>query len=312
MINKHHFHYNGKTGIATTEGFKHKLLADYSMNIGNICEFGCTFCYVPSVTNKQKTVLDILDKGYKVDEFSSYRYRENVLETVATDLKKISSNDQGTVIFCTTCDPCATQEHADTTIGAIKLIMTRSNLRVRVLSKSILINNIAESIPEYKDRVMYSLSTGTISEDISKAIEGNASLISARVKALHWLQDNGYRTYGMICPVIPSEVKGVSKLLDQVRPQLCEYVWAEAINVRGKSLINTYNKLKVSGLENDADELKRVMESKLNWNTYSVTLFKNFQEEMHNRGLLDKLRFLQYMNPEIEKHFRDQPGAVCL
>jgi DNA repair photolyase len=306
------FQYTGKTGIASTEGFKHKLLADYSVNIGNICEFGCTFCYVPSVTTKQKTVKAILDKGYKVEEFSSYRYRENVLETVATDLKKISSTDKGTVIFCTTCDPCATSEHAEITIEAIKLIMSQSNLNVRVLSKSVLIRKIAESISENKDRIMYSLSTGTSSEEISRAIEGNASLISARVKTLHWLQDNGYRTYGMICPVIPSEVKGVSKLLDQVRPQLCEYVWAEAINVRGKSLINTYNKLKMSGLEIDADELKRVMESRLNWNTYSVTLFKNFQEEMRSRGLLDKLRFLQYMNPEIEKHFRDQPGAVCL
>ena len=75
------FQYSGKTGIAKTEGFRHKLLAEYSVNIGNICEFGCTFCYVPSITTKQKTVKSILDQGYKLGDFSSYRYRDNVLKT---------------------------------------------------------------------------------------------------------------------------------------------------------------------------------------------------------------------------------------
>jgi len=182
-MNKKHFYYSGKTGIARTKGFEHELLAEYSVNIGNICEFNCSFCYVPSITMKQKTVKSILDKGYKIGEFSSYRYRDNVLHTVANDLKKISPDDHGTVIFCTTCDPCATPEHAETSIEAIKLIMDRSNLQVRVLSKSVLIKKIASALSLYKSRIMYGLSTGTANERISNAIEENASSIKNRVKA---------------------------------------------------------------------------------------------------------------------------------
>ncbi|MBE3135975.1 MAG: radical SAM protein [Thermoplasmata archaeon] len=309
---KKKFYYNGRTGIARTEGFEHKLLAKYSVNIGNICEFGCSFCYVPSITNKQKTVKSILDKGYKIEEFSSYRYKVNVLSTVANDLRNIKKNDYGTVIFCTTCDPCATLEHADISIATIKLIMQRSNLQIRVLSKSVLIKNIAESLKTFNKRITYGLSTGTSLEEVSKAIEQNASPIRKRVEVLRWLQDNNFRTYGMICPVIPSEVDRVKELLNQIRPELCEDVWVEAVNVRGKSLVNTYEKLMNAGLENHALELKRVMENKDNWREYCKKLFLNFQNEMRKRNQLKKLHFLQYVSPEDKEFFNKQEGAVCL
>lgn len=311
-MKKHHFYYAGKTGMAKTEGFRHKLLAEYSVNIGNICEFGCSFCYVPSITGKQKTVKSILDKGYKLGEFSLYRYKDNVIHTVANDLRKINPNDMGTVFFCTTCDPCATTKHAEISIDAIKLIMEKSNLQVRVLSKCVLIKKIAESLSTFQDRVMFSLSTGTTSDEISNAIEENASSISKRVETLHWLQDNTFRTYGMICPVLPSEIDNVSILVDQVRPEHCEHVWVEAVNVRGRSLINTYNKLKEHHLDKHAEELKKVMGNKSNWGAYSKQLFLNFQKEMRDRGHLYKLRYLQYVSPEDKDFYATQEGAICL
>lgn len=312
MNKKNKFYYSGKTGIARTEAFEKKGLAEYSINIGNICEFGCTFCYVPSVTSKQKVVRDIIDQGYKLNEFCSYRYKTNVLSCVNSDIKKIRFDDNRTVFLCTTCDPCATMDHADTSIKIIKLIVDQSNLQVRVLSKSILLKEIAKELSPYRDRVVYSLSTGTTLETISRAIEESASNILARIQTLHWLQDNNYRTYGMICPVIPSEVNNAKQLLDQIRPELCEDVWVEAVNVRGKSLVNTYNKLTATGLEEHAEELKRVMGNRSNWIEYSKKLFFGFQGEMRLRGLLNKLHFLQYVSKYDRAFFEGQPGAVCL
>jgi DNA repair photolyase len=257
-------------------------------------------------------VKNILDKGYKIGEFSSYRYPDNVLKTVANDLKKIGPNDKSTVIFCTTCDPCATPDHADITIEAIKLIMAKSNLQVRVLSKSILIKTIASALTLYKDRITYSLSTGTADERVSKAIEAHASPISKRVDALHWLQDNHFRTYGMICPVLPSEIEAVGKLVDQVRPEKCEHVWVEALNVRGKSLVKTYKALADAGLQQHAQQLKKVMGNKQNWLDYSKKLFLAFQEEMRRKDQLHKLRFLQYVCDDDREFFEKAEGAVCL
>jgi DNA repair photolyase len=314
-MNKKHFYYSGKTGIGYTKGFEKKKLAKYSVNIGNICEFGCSFCYVPSVTRKQKTVRSIIDQGYEVGEFSSYRYKDNVLRTVAKDLRKFEPDDDSMVIFCTTCDPCANSEHADTSVEAIKLVMEKSNLQVRVLSKSILIKIMAQKLSMHKDRVTYSLSTGTANDKISAAIEAHASPIGKRIEALHWLQGHNFRTYGMICPVLPSEVENVETLIDNVRPEKCEHVWVEAINVRGKSLARTYEKLVDAGLNDHAEKLKKVMGNNDSWVKYSKALFTRIQAEMKKRGELEKLRFLQYISrlPEEEKRFfENAEGAVCL
>jgi DNA repair photolyase len=309
---KKKFSYQGKTGIAYTKGFEEKLLAKYAVNIGNMCDFGCTFCYVPSAMRRLQYIQNILKNGNNLGEFSSYRDRENVLETVRNDLKKINQDDTSEVFFCTTCDPCSTLENVETTAAAMRIILEGSNLTIRVLSKSILIKELATRTEAYKNRVVYSLSTGTSYPLISAIIEDLASPIIERVEALHWLQDHGFRTYGMICPVLPSEVDRVKVLLDQIRPDRCEHIWVEALNIRGNSLANTYEKLQGGGANNHADELLRVMGHKQNWIEYSEKLFLAFQIELKNRGQLDKLRFLQYVSKNDRDFFESQEGAVCI
>jgi DNA repair photolyase len=309
---KKKYYYQGKTGIAHTKGFEDKLLAKYAVNIGNMCDFGCTFCYVPAVTIKQKYIQSVLKDGDCLGDFSSYRDRQNVLQTVRKDLKKFKNDDNSEVFFCTTCDPCSTQEHTETSIEAIRAIFLGSNLQVRILSKSSLIKQVAEELKDYKNRIVFSLSTGTSLPEISASIEHFASPIEERVRALHWLQDYGFRTYGMICPVLPSEIGNASQLLSQVRPQFCEHVWVEALNVRGKSLVNTYDTLMASGLNEHALELQRVMGNKENWVEYSKKLFLSFQKQLSDMGQLQKLRFLQYVSKRDREFFENQPGAICL
>lgn len=309
---KKKFQYTGNTGIAYSKGFDEKLLAKYVVNIGNMCDFGCAFCYVPAMTLKQKSIQDVLKAGHELGEFSSYRERANVLEMVRKDLKKIDKDDQSMVFFCTTCDPCSTIENVETTAAAMGIILEGSNLQIRVLSKSVLIKELAKGMASWKDRVVYSLSTGTSYPLVSSAIEDHASPIADRVEALHWLQDNGFRTYGMICPVLPSEANRADILLDQVRPGRCEHVWVEAINVRGKSFVNTYVKLQNAGAINHAEELSRIIGNKQNWIEYSQKLFMAFQAEMRNRNQLQKLRFLQYVTAKDKDFFQSQEGAVCI
>lgn len=313
---KKKFSYQGDTGIAPSPEFEKKLLAKYAVNIGNMCDFGCTFCYVPVVTTKHKPIQDILKGGNSLGEFSSYRDPKNVLATVRRDLKskKLKKNDNSEVFFCTTCDPCSTLEHTETSIEAIRAIFLGSKLQVRILSKSSLIKHVAEELVDYKDRIVFSLSTGTSLPEISASIEHFASPIEERVETLHWFQDNGFRTYGMICPVLPSEVENTSQLLRQVRPQFCEHVWVEALNVRRKSFVNTHNTLMASGLNEHAAELQRVMGAgnKKHWVEYSKKLFLSFQQQLKDMGQLQKLRFLQYVTKYDRAFFESQEGAVCL
>lgn len=53
-------------------------------------------------------------------------------------------------------------------------------------------------------------------------------------KAHRALQGAGVPTYGMLCPIFPDAMHndGVKELVDAIRPDQCETVWAEAYNDR--------------------------------------------------------------------------------
>jgi len=312
----HRFRYEGETGIAESKAFQRKQLSDFACNIGNICEFGCAFCYVPAVTTKQKYVQEVLQKGYNWEDISLYRTKANLLECVEQDLRKFKrgDGDNRVVFFCTTCDPCATEEHAEMTIEAIRLIMEASDLQVRVLSKSRLILKIATELDPYRDRIIYGLSIGTMRPEVSACIEEHATPVSERIETLQLLRGASFRTFGMLCPILPSEMDHLDPLVDLIHPQECEQIWAEAINLRGKSLIKTRDKLRECGLEKDADVLETVIGDRSHWREYSKALFLALRKSLERSGCTDKLRFLQYVKQEPEdfqRFFLAQP-EVCI
>ncbi len=309
---KTEFKYTANTGIAVTPGFQKKGLAKYAVNIGNVCHFGCAYCYVPDMPFQHRSVKELLNLGHCLDQISNYRHPANVIKEVTRSLKKISPEDQGTVFFCTTCDPCATEPHTKTTVEAARLILSRSTLHIRILSKSAKIVDTAKALSDYKDRVSYGLSTGTCLDEISKSIEGNASPIKERVAALHWLQDHGFRTFGMICPVLPSEKGRVKELLDQVRPEHCEAIWVEAINDKGTSLTNTLTALQHSDLDFHAYAIKAIMQNKDQWRQYTQELYLGFRRELRKQNMMHKLHYLQYTTKADINFFMPKQGAVCL
>ena len=119
----------------------------------------------------------------------------------------------------------------------------------------------------------------------------------------------------MLCPILPSETNYLGQLIDAINPEKCEHIWAEPINLRGKSLVKTYDQLKQCGLEKDAEELNAVMGNKERWRSYSKELFTTLRHELEKRRVADKLRFLQYVKGEPEEFrqfFESQQGALSL
>ena len=311
----HHFVCNGtKTGIAKTD-FQKKGLADLAVNVGHLCKLGCSYCYVDNVMNKLPAVQAYVKKGYGRDTFSLYREKANIVECLNRDLARIDPSDTRVVFFCTTCDPCPDEETTATTVDAIRMLMERSKLSVRILSKKTLVRTVAEKLQAYRHRIIFGLSTGTADPAISAAIEQNASPILERVETLHWLQDNGFRTFGMLCPVLPSEVDDVKKLIDQIRPEHCEQIWAEAMNTRGKALPNTVKMLAAAGLNKHAQALNRVIGDKRAWVEYAKRLLIGLETELKKCGLSEKLTFLQYirgLTPEETSFFSRDSRVKCL
>jgi len=124
------------------------------------------------------------------------------------------------------------------TVDICKAILELTNWQIRLLSKSSLIKQVAQQIPtKYKTRVIYGLSTGTLNSDLAKSFEKGTALVSKRLESLQWLQANGYRTFGMICPILPQKDYGVfaKQMAATIDVTKCEHVWAEVINLRGDS-----------------------------------------------------------------------------
>lgn len=136
--------------------------------------------------------------------------------------------------------------------------------------------------------------------------------MSERLKALKKLQDAGYRTFGMLCPILPQTdyaafAAGVAAKIDFAK---CEDVWAEVLNPRGEAMRATSAALRAGNFNSEADLLDKVAGDKAEWNKYAEQTFLALASVVPAK----KLHFLQYIEKEEygawEKH--TPAGAVLL
>jgi DNA repair photolyase len=221
------------------------------------------------------------------------------------------------VFTSSTVDVAANMELLRETAELCNRILEHTGWQIRLLSKSHLLPKLVADgmIPEqYHHRLIFGFSTGTVDDRVARAIEKGTALVSKRIESLQWLQDNGFRTFGMICPSLPQEDyrRFSEDACEAIRVDRCEHVWAEPINVRGESLLKTLAALKAAGLDVEAKRLAAVSgagHSKA-WEEYARQTFL-----AHARNIPpQKLRFLQYIDGKTADWWAKQRkhGAVLL
>lgn len=328
-----------KTIINFESGFKEKLLCDGpTFSSGTSCAYTCSYCYVPAIMAKNANVVAAKESGH-THEGVVIR-RKNAVEIVRQQLTnkdgspKFRGNEDGThpmatahlhgaaVIYASPLvDVAANMELVHETVEICKLILTLTNWHIRLLSKSNLLPKIAQALEgfcaseEARKRIIYGVSTGTLDDKLAKAIEPDCPLVSKRIESLHWLQDNGYRTFGMICPSLPSmdyqELELFSRDMGRaLRYPRCEHIWAEVMNVRGESMMKTIEALNAAGYGRRAAKLKEISEDKMKWERYARDVF-----ESHASWIpISQLRYLQYVNKENLDYWKAHKnnGAVLL
>lgn len=329
-----------------SEAFQEKLLCDgLTMNLGNACVYSCSFCYVESQMrklthqvirghnekhqeNRSHEDLVIRRLGHKGEK--SVQILANQL---AGDVKGWLSRkavqdlkEMDLVLYSSTLvDVAANMELLKETAEACQLILDHTRWQIRLLTKSNLMHKLVKdgliedkTRPGHRlshhQRLIMGFSTGTLNDSIAAAFEKGTARVSKRIESLHWLQDHGYRTFGMICPSLPQEdYEAFSRSMVQaLRPEKMEHVWAEVINVRGESFTRTRDALKETGFEKEARMLEAVSEGpakKENWEAYARKTF-----EAHQRQFGQKLRFLQYVEPRYADYWKAQKeqGAVLI
>lgn len=323
-----------------SKAFAEKLLCDGSaddegvtLNPGDACAFSCSFCYVGSQMIKvDKPHLEALNAGRRARGENELAFedvvirRPNPAELLREQLfhsdgrLRFPNPDDNRVIFGSTLvDVAATMELLRETAHLCNLILENTAWQIRLLSKSSLLHRLFKDnlIPKrHRHRIILGFSTGTLDDAVAKTIEVGTARVSKRLEALHWLQDEGYRTFGMICPSLPQPdedyVSFSRNICEAIRVDHCEHVWAEVINLRGRSLARTLAGLHQAGFQREADALSAVMGpgNKARWEQYARETFL-----AHTRHVPeDKLRFLQYVDDPTAGWWAKQRkhGAVLL
>ena len=318
MNGKPVLYHECKSVLTQSEAFAHKLLSTGPvLNFGEACCYWCVYCYVESEACKR--IHETLN-GSKHTDVIVRRIcgDKDGLAMLESNLGEWSRDEKGAKHVCFTAthvDPAANMDLVRETAAGITRIFEETNWEVRILSKSNLLPQLVGLIPEkYHQRLILGVSTGTLDDDLAKALEIGAPLVSKRLESLRWLQDNGFRTFGMICPSLPQKDYGEfsEAICEAIRVDRCEHVWAEPINGRGKNIAATVSALSEAGYHWEADEIGRIFASgaRAEWDNYAKATFTAHAKNVPP----EKLRFLHYPTQDSLAWWQEHTGqgAVLL
>lgn len=328
-------------------GFGHKLLCDgLTFTAGSGCAFSCSFCFVADMMQKNPHWKSVLAKDPTAKFEDVVIRRKGAVEAIRKELtdrhgkpKFNDPNDRRVIYASPLVDVAANMELVKETAEICKVILELTNWDIRLLSKSNLLPKVAEALEIWDDerrehlmmtkeawggsnpkaRIIYGVSTGTLDDKLASAFEQGTALVSKRIQSLHWLQDNGFRTFGMICPSLPQEnySKFADDMDDAIRGYKCEFVWGESLNARGESFGRTFDAIQGAGFHKEARMFEDVSTDKAKWEKYARSTFlahaATYAGKLGPDGT-PKLRFLQYVTKETRDWWiaQKENGAILL
>jgi hypothetical protein len=319
--------------IKRSPGFEKKDLATHKLDIMGWCQASCLYCSSPSgnylrINKKRFADLTEAQTGRRlypgVDPALTLRWEdfETRLDAqLATKPEGIGFVDgrwgAGKVLmFSQLTDafsPWAVAEGL--TERTLNKVLARTSFRIRVLTKSDGVgrDEWVEFFKAHPGRFVVGLSIGTLDDAWARKVEIGTSSPSARVRALHRLQDAGVPTYGMLCPVFPDVLKndGVERLVEAIRPARCETVWSEPFNDR-----NNWRAV-ANGYPHGTPAYDRMvslfsgLERVLRWSDYAEDLYARVHAALGEHA--SKHRYLLYqdgMTAQAREAMRGAPGVL--
>lgn len=304
-----------KTGIQPSPEFGKKGLAQFSANVGLKCGHDCTYCSTGAMVRQhpafKKAGEDPFGVGYTLLD-------STVVGRIAHDAR--SKRTRGLVQVCTTTDawsPEAQKHQMGRRI--LEAILSQEGWTVRILTKNAAVTSDYDLIEKYRDRVLVGISVtaGLKYSAQTSIIEPHASPLSERVRALQLAHRRGLRTYAMLCPVMPYALDSVAELVDLAVEYGAEEFFAEAVNARGRGLINTETALRNAGYTLEAGKVSRLRQ-KTFWSSYSRMLLEELRTALGKYDMVGDLRYLLYASSldaddlDTARKAKDQRGIVWL
>lgn len=299
--------------ILKSPGFKKKHLADRHMELMALCGFGCAYCSSNDgnyLRINRKPFADLTERqlGERLLPATSPELtfawpdiEDRLEEQLRTKPKKWGAGE--TLILSQLTDPFTGPAFkGGATRRVMKRVIDATSFRIRVLTKNSVVGlskEWLEFFASHADRFVVGLSCGSVDDAWAERVEVNCPPPSARLKALRALQDAGVPTFGMLCPIFPDslwhlrEGGRLDELVDAIRPDRCETVWAEPYNDR-----NNWRAVR-AGYEEGSPGwtwMTRVYEERAPgvWSDYATMLLCRLRERAALGGWIHKLKYLLY------------------
>ena len=305
-----------KAGITRTIGFERKGLAQFAVNCGIKCDQSCCYCSSGAMVRMHEVF-----KRLELNPFES-NYAILDLDTptrVARDAHR--KQKRGMVQLCTITDAWspAAQKH-DLGRKCLEAILSQPGWTVRILTKNAAIQDDFDLVEKHKERVLVGLSITATEDrqDVISVIEPNASPIKDRMAVLKEAHKRRFRTYGMLCPLLPGIVDSPSQINELVDFSIncgVEEIFSEAVNPRGPGLKLTQKALESKGYDNEAKAIEHIRHRN-NWSAYVQQLIQDMQDSVRNLFDIKKLRFLLYPKglnaSDLARIQHDDTGVIWL
>ena len=300
------FEHAREVSITESPAFNEKGLAQYAVNVGLVCSHSCYYCSSGAIVRTHpffKAIGKTSFTGGYADTDPDTPIR------VAKMAKSIKMKDRGIIELSTLTDAwCPLSQRHDLGRRCLEAILQEPKWQVRILTKNAAVAKDFDVVKKYRDRVLVGLSlTGTPDKShILSVIEPNASLITERMEVMKQAHKKGFRTYGMLCPLLPG-IADSPKQIDAL-VQFCEQVGAEeifseAVNARGFGN-SVAIALADAGYLKEAEASAKISKE-TEWSAYAVELIKNVQRSMRKYSSIKKLRFLLYSDKLLPEHLKE-------
>lgn len=181
---------------------------DYCLNPYHGCSHGCIYCYAGCMTRFS---------GLKEEWGSFVQVKSNFPERLAAQLKRPR---RGTVMLSSVTDAYQAVERKYGLTRACLKLLSRTGLRVSILTKSDLVLRDLDILKEL-DNVRVGFTITTADEILARRLEPGAPPSSRRLKAIEKLAGAGIKTWVFVAPIIPglTDAPGDIKTLVQAAKQ---------------------------------------------------------------------------------------------
>ncbi len=295
--------------IVAINAFKFKSLSDFAFNTAVGCLHGCRFCYVPETsTNKLKRPLGKLGVNDPDADWGRYVFprkwdeKEFLIslrhaESIPVD--ELSGDGHRAVMFSTTTDPYQIIKNVDAKVGhdlttahyqmvyrALELILEKSTLNVRILTRGPLARKHFPLFKRFGHRLIFGMSLPTLNNRLASIYEPYAPAPSKRLETLQAAVDAGLHVYVAVAPTYPEcdevDLRATLEAVATLKPVT---VFHEPINIRAENV----ERIRLHGESIGQTVNTAVFATPDSWRQYAVGQLQLVERVAGEVGLDDRL-----------------------